>query len=59
MGWVIGVCQHVLHMDTSDDQKEANVKDPERVQKAVGSLKEARRAETAGLESLKQIVAEL
>lgn len=46
-------------MDTSDEQQEANVKDPERVEKAATSLKEARRSEAAGLETLKQVVAEL
>ena len=46
-------------LDTSDEQKAASVKDPDRVQKAVGSLKEARRAEAAGLEILARIRADL
>ena len=46
-------------LSTSDEQKDANVKDPKCVEKAVACLQEARRAEAAGLESLKQIIAEL
>jgi hypothetical protein len=46
-------------LNTTDEQKEKSVKDPDRCRTALESLSKARNAEESGLHTLKKIAAEL